>query len=52
MAEQEGFEEYLDWLESQPDIRRSMQQALADERAGRTVGHAQILRRFRKGRRR
>ena len=52
MAEQEGFEEYLDWLEAQPDIRRSMEQALADEREGRTVSHEQVLKRFRKGRRR
>ena len=52
MAEQEGFEEYLDWLEAQPDIRRSMERALADEREGRTVSDEQVLRRFRKGRRR
>lgn len=52
MAEQEGFEGYLDWLEQQPDVRRSMERALADEREGRTTSHDQVRRRFRKGRRR
>ena len=33
MAEQDGFEQYLDWLESQPQVRSSMERALADEQA-------------------
>ena len=51
MAEQDRFEDYLDWLERQPDIRRSMMRALADERAGRTVDHNQVVKRFAKCRR-
>ena len=51
MAEQEGFEGYLDWLEQQPDVRRSMERALADERGSRTTSHDQVRKRFRKGRR-
>ena len=31
MAEQEGFERYLDWLEQQPAVSASLQQGLADE---------------------
>ena len=46
MAEQEGFEEYLDWLEQQPRVRTSMERALADERAGHTVRHTNVLRRL------
>ena len=52
MAEQEGFEEYLDWLEQQPRVRATLERALADERAGRTVAHEQAMRRARKPRRR
>lgn len=51
MAEQEGFEGYLDWLEQQPDVRRSMGRALADEHEGRTISHDQVRKRFRKVRR-
>jgi len=51
MAEQEGFEQYLDWLEQQPDIRMSLERARADEREGRTVAHEQVLRRLRRSRR-
>ncbi|HLA25432.1 MAG TPA: hypothetical protein VJ206_08555 [bacterium] len=52
MAQQEGFEDYLDWLEHQPDIRRSTERAVADEREGRTLGHEQALKRLRKAKRR
>ncbi len=52
MAEQEGFEQYLDWLEQQPQIRGSLERALADERTGRIKTHQQALRRLRKPRRR
>lgn len=52
MAEQEGFEQYLAWLELQPKIRLSLERALADERADRTVPHAQVLKRARRPRRR
>ena len=52
MAEQEGFEDYLDWLERQPDIRRSTERALADEHEGRTLSHEQALKRLRKAKRR
>lgn len=52
MAEQEGFEDYLDWLERRPDIRRSTEQALADERAGRVLSHEQALKRLRRAKRR
>lgn len=46
MAEQEGFEQYLDWLETQPKVRASLERALADEHAGRTVSHDQVRRRI------
>lgn len=46
MAEQEGFEDYLDWLEVQPSVRGSMERALADEREGRRIPHAEVLRRL------
>ncbi len=52
MADQEGFEEYLDWLEQQPRVRTSLERGLADVRAGRTVPHEQVLRRVRKSTRR
>ena len=52
MAEQEGFEDYLDWLEHQPDIRRSTERAVADEREGRTLGHERALKGLRKAKRR
>ena len=39
MAEQEGFEQYLDWLQQQPGVRASLEKALADEHQGRTVSH-------------
>ncbi|HEX9246759.1 MAG TPA: hypothetical protein VGA35_11415 [bacterium] len=52
MAEQEGFEQYLDWLEQQPDVRTSLERARADEREGRTVSHEQVLRRLRKSKHR
>jgi len=51
MAEQEGFAQYLDWLERQPEVRASLEQARADERESRTVAHERIVRRFRKPRR-
>src|SRR3989304_2777073 len=35
MAEQEGFEEYLDWLETQPGIRGSMDSRVAGAREDR-----------------
>ncbi len=44
MAEQEGFEQYLDWLEQQPGVRASLDRALTDEESGRTVSHAQARR--------
>lgn len=44
MAEQEGFEQYLDWLEQQPGVRASLDRALTDEESARTVSHAQVLR--------
>lgn len=52
MAEQEGFEGYLDWLEHQPAVRGSMDRASADEREGRTVTYTQVIRQRRKPRRR
>lgn len=52
MAEQEGFERYLDWLEEQPEVRSALEQGLSDEREGRTVSHAEALRRLRKQKRR
>ena len=52
MADQEGFEEYLDWLERQPGVRASLERGLADIRAGRTVAHKQVLRRARRSVRR
>ena len=52
MAEQEGFEEYLDWLEQRPGIRVSLDRGRADIRAGRTVAHEQVLRRARRSARR
>jgi len=52
MAEQEGFEQYLDWLEQQPQVRSSLERALGDERTGRIKTHQQVLRRLRKPRRR
>ena len=52
MAEQEGYEQYLDWLEQQPDVRMSLERARADEREGRTVSHEQVLRRLRKSKHR
>lgn len=52
MAEQEGFEQYLDWLEQQPRVRGILERALADEQAGRTLAHAKVLRRAQKPRRR
>jgi predicted transcriptional regulator len=45
-AEQEGFEQYLDWLEQQPSVRLSLERALADVRAGRTVSHEEVMRRY------
>ncbi|MBI3926816.1 MAG: ribbon-helix-helix protein, CopG family [Armatimonadetes bacterium] len=47
MAEQEGFERYLDWLEQQPAVIASMERAAADEREGRTVSHQEVLQRLR-----
>jgi len=52
MAEQEGFEQYLDWLEQQPTVRVPLERALSDERQGRVVPHAQVRKRFRRTRRR
>jgi predicted transcriptional regulator len=46
MAQQEGFEHHLDWLERQPEVRASLEQALADERENRTVAHERVVRRF------
>ena len=40
MADQEGFEEYLDWLEQQPRVRVSLKRGLADVRSGRVVASA------------
>src|SRR2546427_13133728 len=42
MADQEGFEEYLDWLEQQPRVRTSLERGLADVRAGHTVSSAKV----------
>ena len=39
LAEQEGFEQYLDWLEQQPAATASLQHGLAYEGEGRTVAH-------------
>ena len=50
LAEQEGFEQYLDWLEQQPEVRVSLERGLADEREGRTVSHERVLKRLRKPR--
>jgi predicted transcriptional regulator len=50
MAEQEGFEQYLDWLEQQPGVRVSLERGLADEREGRMVSHERVLKRLRKPR--
>jgi predicted transcriptional regulator len=52
MAEQEGFEQYLDWLEQQPGVRAPLERALTDEHEGRTISHAQALIRIRKPRHR
>ncbi len=52
MADQEGFEQYLDWLEQQPQVRISLERALTDEKGGRVVAHEQALRRVRKSTRR
>lgn len=52
MAEQEGFEQYLDWLEQQPKVRVLLERGVADEREGRMVPHEQVLKRLRKSRRR
>jgi len=40
MADQEGFDEYLDWLEQQPRVRASLERGLADVQSGRVVGSA------------
>ncbi len=45
MAEQEGFEGYLDWLEQQPQVRTSLERGLADLKEGRMVPHKQVVRR-------
>ncbi len=45
MSDQEGFEQYLDWLEQKPRVRASLERALTDEREGRVVSHEQALRR-------
>ena len=45
MAEQDGFEEYLEWLESQPGVRNTLERALRDEREGRIVSHDELLKR-------
>lgn len=50
MADQEGFERYLDWLEQQPGIGMSVDRALSDEQGGRTVRHDQMRRRIRASR--
>lgn len=47
MAEQEGFQQYLDWLEVQPSVRASLESGLADERQGRRIPHEQVLQRLR-----
>ncbi len=52
MAEEEGFEGYLDWLEQQPGVRMSLGRGLSDVQAGRTVPHKQVLRRARRPARR
>ncbi len=51
MSDQEGFEQYLDWLEQQPRVRASLERALADEREGRIVAHEHALRRVRRPKR-
>jgi predicted transcriptional regulator len=51
-AEQEGFEQYLDWLEQQPPIRQALERGLADVRAGRTTPHEEVLRKHSRKRRR
>lgn len=50
MAEQEGFERYLDWLEQQPEVRIRLEQGLRDQKKGRTVSHTEALRPLRKPR--
>ncbi len=40
MADQEGFEEYLDWLEQQSHVRASLERGSADARSGRVVSSA------------
>ncbi len=50
MAEQEGFEQYLDWLEAQPSTRLSLERALADEREGRVLTHEAVRKRLRQSR--
>ncbi len=52
MAEQEGFEQYLDWFEQRPEVRMSLERAFAVGRVGRTFTDAQVLRRIRTTRRR
>ena len=52
LAEQEGFEQYLDWLEQQPQARLPLERGLADEQRGRTLPQAQVRRRFGRARRR
>jgi len=52
MAESEGFEQYLDWLETQPGVHTSLERAATDEREGRTVSHQEIRRRILKSARR
>ncbi len=51
MADQEGFEGYLDWLEQQPRVRASLKRGLADVGSGREVssakGHAPRIQRRR-----
>lgn len=51
MADQEGFEEYLDWLEQQPRVRGSLEQGLADVRSGRVVasGKGHVPRKQKRG---
>jgi predicted transcriptional regulator len=52
MAEEEGFEGYLDWLEQQPEVRMSLERGLSDVQTGRTAPHKQVLRRARRRARR
>ncbi len=40
MADQKGFEEYLDCLEQQPRVRASLERGLADVQSGRVVASA------------